>query len=121
MKKKMIQLSMAQLQDNEKIKEEKWLSKLLIVTEPKTIQFDLPKNVGKNLKHEIGFSIKHNEVSTEHKIKKRLVDYFSNITMETIFMDTHTHTNNELTSQIFFFFKLPYRLGLKISKKHIAL
>ena len=120
MKKKMIQLSMPQLQDNEKIKEEKWLSKLLIVTEPKTIQFDLPKNVGKNLKHEIGFSIKHNEVSTDHKIKKKISQLFFKYNHgNDIYGHTHTHTNNELTSQIFFF-KLSYRLGLKISKKHVA-
>ena len=28
-------------------------NKLVILTEPKTIHFDLPKNVDKNLKHEI--------------------------------------------------------------------
>ena len=45
-------------------------NKLVIVTEPKTIHFDLPKNVGKNLKREIGSITKHNEFSAEHTIKK---------------------------------------------------
>ena len=35
-------------------------NKLVKITEPKTFYFDLPKNIGKNLKHEIDFIIKLN-------------------------------------------------------------
>ena len=36
-------------------------NKILIITEPKTTQFDLPKHVGTILKHETDFIIKHNK------------------------------------------------------------
>ena len=42
---------------------------LVIITELKTIQFDLPKNVGNNLKYETDSIIKYNEILPEHKIK----------------------------------------------------
>ena len=34
-------------------------NKLVITTEPKNFYFDLPKNVGNSLKHEIDSIIKH--------------------------------------------------------------
>lgn len=37
-------------------------NKLVVITESKTICFDLSKYVGKNLKDEIDFTIKHNEI-----------------------------------------------------------
>ena len=37
--------------------------KLKIITEPKAIHFDLPKNVDNNSKHEIDFIIKHQILS----------------------------------------------------------
>lgn len=36
-------------------------NKLLLIAESKAIRFDLPKDVGKNLRHEIDFILKHNE------------------------------------------------------------
>ena len=39
--------------------------KFVIITETKTIHFDLPKDVNKNLKHENDFTIKHNELSIQ--------------------------------------------------------
>ena len=47
-------------------------NKLVIITESKTICFDLSKYVGKNLKDEIDFTIKHNEILTQHKIKNKI-------------------------------------------------
>ena len=44
-------------------------NKLVIITEPKAIHFDLSKDVDNNLKHEIDFIIKHNELLAEHAIK----------------------------------------------------
>ena len=44
-------------------------NKLAIITVPKTILFDLSKDFGKNLKHEINFVIKINAFSAEHTIK----------------------------------------------------
>lgn len=45
--------------------------KLVIIAEAKAIQFDLLKDVGINLKHEIDFTIKHNESLPEHTTKKQ--------------------------------------------------
>ena len=44
----------------------------LIITEPKTFHFDLPKNVDENLKHENDFILKYNKFSTEHTIKSEI-------------------------------------------------
>ena len=41
-------------------------NKLVIIIEPKTIHFDLPKVTGNNLKYEINFTIKHNEHISKH-------------------------------------------------------
>ena len=43
--------------------------KFLIVTEPKTIHFDLPIEVKNCLKHEIKFFIKDNEFLAEQRMK----------------------------------------------------
>ena len=44
---------------------------MVVIREPKTFyfDFDLPKNVDENLKHEIKFIIKNNESFAEIKIK----------------------------------------------------
>ena len=47
-------------------------NKLVITTQPKIFHFDLPKDVGNNLKHEIYFITKHNELFPEHKIKNEI-------------------------------------------------
>ena len=41
--------------------------------------FDLPKDIDENLKHEIGFIIKSNESLTENKIKNKIGQLFLNI------------------------------------------
>ena len=44
---------------------------MIVIREPKTFYFDFdwPKNVNENLKHEIEFIIKSNESLTENKVK----------------------------------------------------
>ena len=49
-----------------------WDNKLIIITEPKTIHFNLPKVISNNLKYEIDFIIRDNELLTEHKIKNKI-------------------------------------------------
>ena len=44
----------------------------VIITESKTINFDLPKDSGNNLKHEIDFIKKPNEILVEHTLKKEI-------------------------------------------------
>ena len=44
-------------------------NKLVITTKPKTIHFDLPKDIGINLKHEMYSVIKQNALLAEHIIK----------------------------------------------------
>ena len=58
-------------------------NELVVTTEPKMFQFDLSTDAGINLKHEIYSIIKHNELLAEH------------ISMETTFMNTHTHTKKK--------------------------
>ena len=50
---------------------------LVIVTEPKTIDFDLPKDFKNSLNHEIDFIIKHYEFLAEHTIKSKITLIFS--------------------------------------------
>ena len=52
-------------------------NKLVIISELKTMYFDLPKDVGKNVKHKTDFIINHNE-------KARLVNECSNISIGSI-------------------------------------
>ena len=47
-------------------------NKLLIITEPKTIYFDLPQDVVTNLMQETDYMIKQNECLAEHTIKNEL-------------------------------------------------
>ena len=44
----------------------------IIITKPKTIHFDLSKDVGKNLKYEIDAIIKDNNFLAEHTIKNAI-------------------------------------------------
>ena len=69
--------------------------KLVIITETKTIHSDLTKDVSNNLTHEIDFILKHNQVLAEHTIKNKFVDFCSNISMETIFMNMENSKTNE--------------------------
>ena len=70
---------------------------MLVKREPKTFhfKFDLPKNVDKNLKHEIEFIIKRNESSAECKIKNEIDHYWLNVSMEMVFMNTENNKTNE--------------------------
>ena len=47
-------------------------NKLLIITEAKTIYFDLPRDVVTNLMQETDYVIKQNECLPEHTIKNEL-------------------------------------------------
>ena len=47
-------------------------NKLVIITEPKTIHFNLPKVISNKLKYEIDFIIRDNELLTEHKMKNKI-------------------------------------------------
>ena len=69
-------------------------NKLVINNEPKTIYFDLSM-VGNNLKHEVGFIIKHHDLLAEHTIRTKLVNYCPNIIKEMEFMNTEENEINE--------------------------
>ena len=58
-------------------------NKLIVTTELKTFHFDLPADAGINLKHEIYYIIKHNELIVEY------------ISMETTFMNTENSKPDE--------------------------
>ena len=77
----------------------------------------MPKDVDKNLKHEIEFIIKSNESLAENKIKTRLNNYFPNISMETKFMSMKNSKTNEPDE---FVLNLTQRLDLRSSSKHVA-
>ena len=86
--------------------------KLVIITEPKLFILIL-EDVGKMLKHEINFSIKHNEILTEQAKKKRLDSYCPNISMEAIFLNTE---NSKTSKPHKFVLDLSQRLHLRSSK-----
>ena len=51
--------------------------KTLVIPEPKSIYFDLSKYVDKNLKYEIDFVMKRNELLAEHTIKNEISELLS--------------------------------------------
>ena len=63
---------------------------LVTVTEPKTFCFDLPKEFDKNLKHEIDFIIKYNEVLSNHTAIDKIIWLSSNYRSEN---DIYEHRN----------------------------
>ena len=93
-------------------------NELIITAEPKTFRFDLPSNLGINLKHETDIIIKHNELLPEHKIKNEVRQLHPNRSMETIFRNTENSKTNKLHE---FSLNLSQRSDLKISNKHAAL
>ena len=52
-------------------------TKLVIPTEPKTINFDLPKDVDNILEHKIDFIINHYEFLADHIIKNKISSLLS--------------------------------------------
>ena len=93
-------------------------NKLVITTKPKTFYFDLTKDAGINLKHEIYYTIKHNELLAKKPQKTRLDNYCPHISMKTIFM----HTENIKTSEPHkFILNLSQKLDLISSNKYVAL
>ena len=52
--------------------------KLVIITEPKTTYFDLPKKVDNILKHEIDFIIKYKWFLSEHTTENEVVRLLCN-------------------------------------------
>ena len=93
---------------------------MIVIRDPKTFYFDFdwPKNVDENLKHEIEFIIKTNESLAVIKWKKRLNNYCPNISMETIFMNTENCKTNEPHK---FVLNLSQRLDLRSSNQHVTL
>ena len=57
---------------------------MIAIRDPKTFYFDFdwPKDVDENLKHEIEFIMKSNESLVENKKKMKLNNYCPNISME---------------------------------------
>ena len=53
---------------------------IIVIRDPKTFcfNFDWPKDVDENLKHEIKFFIKSNESLAENKIKKEIEQLLAN-------------------------------------------
>ena len=92
-------------------------NKLVTITEPKTIHFDLPKKIDSSLKHETDFLIKHNEFLAEDTIKNEISQYCPNISMGMIFMITENSKTNDSHKSIL---NLLQRLDLT-SLKHVAL
>ena len=93
---------------------------MIVIRDPKTFSFDFdwPKSVDENLKHETELIIKNNESLTENEIKTRLNNYCPIITMETIFMNTENSKTNEPHK---FVLNLSKRLDLRSSNKYVAL
>ena len=54
---------------------------MIVIRDPKNIyfNFDWPKGIDENLKHESQFIIKRNESLAENKIKNEIENFFSQI------------------------------------------
>ena len=78
----------------------------------------MPEKGDSNLKHEIDFSVKHNEILGEHTKKTRLANYCPNTSMETIFMNAE---NSKTSKPHKFVPNLLQGLDLRSLKKHVAL
>ena len=65
---------------------------MIVIRDPKTFcfNFDWPKDLDENLKHEVEFVIKSNESLAENKIKNEIEQLLSN----------YKHGNNILNSKI---------------------
>ena len=68
-----------------------------MIRDPKTFcfNFNWPKDVDENLKHEIEFIIKSNESLLKNKIKQDRTVIVKNISTETIFTNTENSETNE--------------------------
>ena len=68
-----------------------------MIRDPKTFcfNFNWPKDVDENLKHEIEFIIKSNESLLKNKIKQDRTIIVKNISTETIFTNTENSETNE--------------------------
>ena len=68
-----------------------------MIRDPKTFcfNFNWPKDVDENLKHEIEFIIKSNESLLKNKIKQDRTIIVKKISTETIFMNTENNKTNE--------------------------
>ena len=62
--------------------------------------FDLSKRIDNNLKHEIYFIIKQNEVLAEHTVKERLDNYCPYIRMEVILTNMERSKTSELHKSV---------------------
>ena len=68
-----------------------------MIRDPKTFcfNFNWPKDVDENLKHEIEFIIESNESLLKNKIKQDRTIIVKNISTETIFTNTENSETNE--------------------------
>ena len=68
-----------------------------MIRDPETFcfNFNWPKDVDENLKHEIEFIIKSNESLLKNKIKQDRTIIVKKISTETIFMNTENSKTNE--------------------------
>ena len=72
-------------------------NKLAIITEPKTVNFDLSKDLDNNLKYEINFMIKHNKLLAEHTIKNEISQLLFKYKHGN---DIHEHSKNSKTKTV---------------------
>ena len=92
-------------------------NKLIITTALTTFHFYLAKD-DINLKHEICFIMKYNELLAEHKIINETRQLLSKCKHGN---DIHEHKNSKTNEPHRFFNNLSRRLNLKCSSKNIVL
>ena len=92
-------------------------NKLVITTTLTTFHFYLAKD-DINLKHEICFIMKYNELLAEHKIINETRQLLSKCKHGN---DIHEHKNIKTNEPHRFFYNLSRRLNLKCLSKHIVL
>ena len=67
--------------------------KLIVIKEPKTFHFDLPRDTENNLVHEIASIIKHNKILPEHTIKNEVRQLLSKYEKENAIHDDGKQEN----------------------------
>ena len=93
-------------------------NKLVIMKNPKTFHFNLPKGLDNNSMHEIVFIVTHNELLAKHTMKNELVDCCPNTSMESILINTKNSKTSEPHKYVLKFSQIS---DLKKSNKNFAL
>ena len=93
---------------------------MIVIRDPKTfcLNFDWPRDVHENLKHEIEFITKSNESLADNKLKNKIQQLLLKYKHGN---DIHNTESRKMNEPHKFLLNLSQRLELKSSNKHVPL